>query len=257
MINITGYKNDKLPNFAKVLKEIEKEHKKIVDVETAYENRKKHAEMWTKATAGEYENVREQIKADENLYAKLCAENDLHNAVIRCLWNNAYIELMNDVLPAIIEYLKKINGKQYGEKTADKMREYFRNEYNLGVYLSSSYYSSEKREITIYFLDEKGFSHGGKDLEIYTRVYDNTIINANNTVTMDNLNNVSDFAGRGLIPYIDNPREHVKMLIKLKEKARKQLETAKETINNFNHIAPAGVHELPYISAYVRGGLLD
>ena len=253
MINFTGYNNKNLPNFMRELKKIEKESRKIVDVETAYENRHKHAEMWKNADVEKRDEIRAEIKADENEYARLCMENEFTKAVIGCLWNNAYIALMNDVLPDIINYLKAINGKQYGEKTAEKMRLYFKEKYNLHVYLSGGYYSLEKREINIQFLDLNGFSHGGKDLTINTAKYDNCIVNANNAVTMDNLNGISDFSGYGLKPYIENPREYVKTLIKLKSKARAQLETARETISSFNKLAPDGIKELPYISANISG----
>lgn len=133
------------------------------------------------------------------------------------------------------------------------MREYFRNNYNIGVYLSRHYYISGISEIAVYLLDDNGFSHGGNYLEIYTRGCDNPIVNENNTITMDNLNSISDFSGRGLLPYIENPREHVKKLIKLKENARKQLETACNTISDFNKLAPDGVPDLPYISHTIHG----
>lgn len=257
MIN---YKNNKLPNLTKELIKIEKAEKKIIDVDTAYKNAEKHTAMLKQSIQARKngdektaDEIRATIKAENDLYAKLCMNNEFEKAVICCLRNNAKIALMSDILPAIIEYLKGINGKQYGEKTADKMREYFRDNYNIGVYLSRHYYTSGISEIAVYLLDDNGFSHGGNYLEIYTRGCDNPIVNANNTITMDNLNSISDFSGRGLIPYIENPREHVKKLIKLKDKARAQLETACNTISDFNKLAPDGVPDLPYISNTIRG----
>ena len=45
--------------------------------------------------------------------------NDLQLAV-KLLKNNARVSLFHEVLPVLVEMLKKYNGKPYGEKTREK-----------------------------------------------------------------------------------------------------------------------------------------
>jgi hypothetical protein len=80
-------------------------------------------------------------KAVENeITANAQHEKDL-KITMKILQNNAKVALFNEVLPLALDILKKYSGKQYGEKTRNKIKEEVKVATNCDFYITSSYSS--------------------------------------------------------------------------------------------------------------------
>ena len=76
--------------------------------------------------------------------------------------------LYRSVMPHILDILHKYNGKQYGERTREKMREELKEKCNCSFYLSNGYGA----DISIAPLDKNGFSGTNwsySDFDIYVK----------------------------------------------------------------------------------------
>ena len=56
---------------------------------------------------------------------------------LKLMQNNAKISLFNEVMPIVLEVLKKYNGKAHGEKTSQKIREEIKEKTDCFVYVNS------------------------------------------------------------------------------------------------------------------------
>ena len=104
-------------------KRIENKWLQKIDIFERHEAHKTFTEEWTKA----------QEKT-----------NDLQLS-IKLLKNNARLALFHEVLPVLVETLKKYNGKPYGEKTKEKFAKEIEEATGARVYLGTKYGSDEVR----------------------------------------------------------------------------------------------------------------
>lgn len=124
----------------------------LQDIEATYEAIKK-SEANEKRLEAEWTSVldikkrHEKRKALEAEWSAAGQEtNDLHLS-LHLLKNNARIALFNDVMPVLLEVLKKYKGKPYGEKTRDKISKEVEEKAGARAYISTRY---DQDEILVY-----------------------------------------------------------------------------------------------------------
>lgn len=106
-------------------KRLETEWSSVLDIKERHEKRKALEAEWS--AAGQETN---------NLYLSLYL-----------LKNNARIALFNDVMPVLLEVLKKYKGKPYGEKTCDKISKEVEEKTGARAYIHTRY---NQEEISVY-----------------------------------------------------------------------------------------------------------
>lgn len=175
--------------------------------------------------------------------------NDYTNARIKSmiLSDNCRISFYNYILPAFIELWNKYNGKQYGEKTKEKITAEFKKKYNCSFYFSGYHYGDT---LYIYSLDENGYRNGGAvEITIYTK-YDNEnieryrFIDNNNKIISVDIDNCYLSENK---KYINNIDAHIKKIYAAHEKVKKACADLENACKFFNEITPAKI-ENQYIN---------
>lgn len=96
----------------------------------------------------------------------------IENAILH---DNARRAYAADVLPVVFDILKKYDGKPYGEKTRDKMRDELKTAKSCAFYISREY---SRDELHLVPLDDRGYSDGSMwrygDFEFSTSWADGT-----------------------------------------------------------------------------------
>ena len=166
-----------------------------------------------------------------------------HNKKIRTelkVMNNNLLRLLyNEMLPPTLTYLKTISGKPYGEKTADKLYKFFRENYNCAVFVS-------KDEIRIQPLSEQGYT-----TYINLRVCSNygcDILTPDNKVNIDalNLDNFHTFDCKEFITDIPN---YIRDMRRRFEKAKALIDKYILIRDEYSRLAVSDLQQLPYISS--------
>ena len=136
-------------------------------------------------------------------FETLGAELETAKKIGLILKNNYNHRLAADVLPALVEVLKKYNGKKYGEKTREKMREEFKAMTGCGLYLERFIFSQKCDHAKIYEMCD-GYKLGE---EIEFLMPANTyIINDDNIIQSQPADAFKVYDYR---EYIENPAERV------------------------------------------------
>lgn len=157
--------------------------------------------------------------------------------------------IYNATLPAILDTLKKWNGKPYGEKTKQKISDEMKARFNCALYLSNQYGG----KIDIVPLNGEGYTNYNfkySDFDIYTRynkdgnqphiLNDNKI---NGTLTNDDVY-LSDCPE--IVP--DPSARAAEILAAFTELKRNQDQFERE-ITKFNNLLPSGI-ERRHISGF-------
>lgn len=171
-------------------------------------------------------------------FATLGAELATAKKIGLILKNNYNHRLAADVLPALVEVLKKYNGKKYGEKTQEKMREEFKAMTGCGLYLERFIFSQKCNHAKIYEMRD-GYKRG-EEIEFCTAV--NTyIINDDNIIQAQPADAFKLYDYR---EYIENPAERVAELAE-KKKALDELRNAfNKAVDAYNALTVNGIdHE--------------
>lgn len=153
------------------------------------------------------------------------------------LKNNYNHRLAADVLPALVEVLKKYNGKKYGEKTEEKMSEEFKAMTGCGLYLERNIFSQKCNDAHIYEMRD-GYRRG-EEIEFFTN--SNNIINDDNTVQAQpaDVFRVYDFG-----EYIEAPAERVKELDAKREELGEMRAAFNKAVDAYNALTVNGIdHE--------------
>ena len=170
-------------------------------------------------------------------FATLGAELATAKKIGLILKNNYNHRLAADVLPALVEVLKKYNGKKYGEKTQEKIREEFKAMTGCGLYLKRFTFSQKCNNAHIYEMRD-GYRHG-EEIEFFT--------NSNNIISEDNVIQAQPADAFKLYDYreyIENPAERVAELAE-KEKELDELRNAfNKAVDAYNALTVEGIeHE--------------
>lgn len=218
-----------MKRYFEYVKKIEKERKKLVDL-----NEYEYRDMWRKR----YDTctTREERRAvlDEHTQAdterdKIRANNTQIKLKLRIMHNNALKILFDDFIPIYLEYIKPLSTRSYGEKTAEKLNDYFKTNFNIAVYvypekirinpLKGGYTYGETLEI------DAPYKSGEKVLFITNENKLNADLTSDCFITYD----CKDF--------IDDINGHIKKLKKAYEKAKKLHEQYYQAVSDFNNLA--------------------
>ena len=170
-------------------------------------------------------------------FAALRAELATAKQIGLILKNNYAYRLAADVLPALVEVLKKYNGKKYGEKTREKIREEFKAMTGCGLYLERSLFSQQSNHAHIYEMRD-GYRHG-EEIEFFT--------NSNNIISEDNVIQAQPadaFKLYDYSEYIENPAERVAELAEKKKELDELRNAFNKAVDAYNALTVNGIdHE--------------
>lgn len=167
-------------------------------------------------------------------FTALGAELETAKKIGLILRNNYAYRLAADVLPALVEVLKKYNGKKYGEKTREKMGEEFNAMTGCGLYLERGTFSRDCNQAHIYEMRD-GYKHG-EEIEFYTKqCY---------IITVDNFIRAQPadaFKLYDIHEYIEDPAGRVEELAE-KKKELDELHTAfNKAVDAYNALTVKGM----------------
>ena len=211
------------------VKKIERERKKLVDL-NEYENR----EMWRKRFDACTTKEERRAVLDEHTQAeierdKIRANNTHIKLRLRIMDNNALKILFDDFIPIYLEYIKPLSTRSYGEKTAEKLNNYFKTNFNIAVYVSTE-------KISVIPL-KNGFSFG-KALEIYAPYKSGEKVKFITNENKLNTDLTPDcFKTYDCKDFIEDINGHIKKLKKAYEKAKELSEQYYNAVSDFNRLA--------------------
>ena len=170
-------------------------------------------------------------------FATLGAELATAKKIGLILKNNYNYRLAADVLPALVEILKKYNGKKYGEKTQEKMREEFKAMTGCGLYLKRFTFSQKCSNAHIYEMRD-GYKQG-EEIEFFTaNAY---IINDDNIIQAQPADAFKLYDCR---EYIENPAERVAELAEKKKELDELRNAFNKAVDAYNALTVNGIdHE--------------
>lgn len=219
---------------AKRAQKIEANEKEIMQMNFIDERR-------AAADNGDYATVkrlRDEAKANNDKIIKLSEEIPLLQIQVAILKENAKAAIVAEYLPKIAEILKKYNGKRYGEKTREKVREEARNN-------GFSFYFDSDNTICLFPLTN-GYRYGSDyDCKVRTH-YDTPYITAENVLQFDKVES------RTAYRYTENPAKKAKEIIKAFEKMQKAAEAAEALQSEYNSIIPEAMPRMNKVSKYNR-----
>lgn len=225
--------NTTLKDYNNYLRKIEKVKKTLIESkETAYEFKRRYHAMFEKANSlAEKKHVHELFNNELNQIAEQEQKNYITRLKLEVMENNRKALLYNAVLPVIIEILNRYNGKQYGEKTAEKMRNELKSATGCTFYIQKESYARDK--ISFAMLDSNGCCYGSDYVNICPKNYETKILENN---TINGALSFDDFTSYDFKPFIDNESEHVKQIMKAFKDAETAREKAKNAIEKYNDL---------------------
>lgn len=147
----------------------------------------------------------------------------------KVLKNNYNYILVETGKAALVEILKKYDGKKHGEKTAEKIRDEMR-EKGFSFYFPTNYFTQTKDSINI---NERGAY--GRGLDIWTKNRAK-IVDENNTIHAEA---VAEIVNR--YKYIDNIEKYLDEIERLTAETQKAFDAAKAKAHELNEIAVEGL----------------
>lgn len=170
-------------------------------------------------------------------FAALGAELATAKKIGAILKNNYNNRLAAEVLPALVEILKKYNGKKYGEKTKEKMGEEFKAMTGCGIWLERYVFSPKSNHAHIYEMRD-GYRHG-EEIEFFT--------NSNNIISEDNVIQAQPADAFRLYDfgeYIKAPAERVAQLAEKKKELDEMRAAFNKAVDAYNALTVNGIdHE--------------
>lgn len=170
-------------------------------------------------------------------FTALGAELETAKKIGLILKNNYNNRLAAEVLPALVEILKKYNGKKYGEKTREKMGEEFKTMTGCGLYLERYTFSQKCNNAHIYEMRD-GYRHG-EEIAFFT--------NSNNIISEDNFIQAQPAEAFRLYDYseyIENPAERVAELAEKKKELDEMRAAFNKAVDAYNALTVNGIdHE--------------
>lgn len=185
------------------------------------------------------EKRKENKESEEEHMKKIAVSQDAitdGTLKLKLLQNNAKIALFNEVMPIVLEVYAKYNGKPYGKKTEEKIRNEIREKTNCRVYMDAQSFS-------VYPLDaiQYDFQCGTKyiDGEKKPLLVNNKI----HVISMEDLELY--YINR---TYFDDLDKTVSDLKRLHAEAKKKQDELKEICDKFNKLTVEGIAGLNHTS---------
>lgn len=240
-----------MKQYKDILAEITANEKRAKAADEAADNLYKKAEIWKAGTPEARRELRKSItEQDESRAADLYTEAENLRSINKILQENARASFAAYVTPIITEIMKPYTGKQYGEKTREKIRK-AANEHGFGFYFDGY---RGKDTIKAYALTDAGYTdHGMRDISIYATDADGHrayYISEGNTVQdFQTINHTSYYT------YTENPQDKRGEIEKAYKKYVEAYEAAKAAQSALNALLPEGSKHfdaIGYLSSYQK-----
>lgn len=175
----------------------------------------------------------DMLKNDENDAAALISDLNTKNTILK---NNYRIALFDETIPAVITVLKKYNGRQYGPKTREKIRDEIKTAAGIDFYINSRTWCDE-----IIISDE--YLRYSEQLEIDIRTDEN---GARPRLLIDNKINAPDVEQLTMYynNFVDDPAERVQELKKAYNAAREAQQALKKLCDEYNNLTVFGMETI-------------
>lgn len=224
-----------MKTFNKIQKDIEKAYQSIKE-----KNKKIDELVNTYSNIMDFKEKIAQKRAVENEMIKLKEEIKDLTITIKILNSNAKIALFNEVMPQVLEVLKKYKNKPYGPKTEQKIIDEIKEKTSCRFYISTRYSSQEYHVIPL------EFSENTYNIECGSKCIDGKqkkLLDENKIQALEFDDITLYYTSK---EYIDNIPKRIKELKRLYKKAyEKQQELGSIcseynnlTVGNIKHIFP-------------------
>lgn len=190
-----------------------------------------------------YIALKEENAANEAEYIKTCETEYITKIAAAYIRDNIKIALYYEVAGAIKAVLNKYDGKPYGEKTKEKIKEEIKAATGCGVWL-------EKQAINIYELDNDGYRNPACYETRVTVPYDNPIITDENKINAGALEKIHIHQ-----TYTENPQKAARELIKKHRAAYEATEKLNALLSDLYHAAPEQIKNGGHITSYISNPL--
>jgi hypothetical protein len=183
--------------------------------------------------------LRDEAKANNDKIIKLSEEIPLLQIQVAILKENAKAAIVAEYLPKIAEIMKPYEGKRYGEKTREKVRE---EAHKNGF----SFYFDRDNCIVLYPLTN-GYRFGSDyDCKITVSDYNTPYITSDNVIQFEKAES------RNRYRYTENITKKAKEIVKAFEKMQKAAEAAEALQSEYNSIIPEAMPRMNKVSKYNR-----
>lgn len=225
---------------------------KAAELEAAADKLLKSAERAAAATWGERKAISASISIeDDNAATKMYAEAEELKSVNKILQENEKAAFCEEVTPIIKDIMQKYNGKQYGEKTRQKI-------YDAAHAANISFYFDgyrNKDAIHVYTLTSEGYkAFNGPEVTIYARTADNK----QRAEFISEKNTIQDFSNIKLsynYTYTENPADKRAELEKAYKEFSELVNLAKQAESKLNSLLPDNTKHfsvIGYLSPHTR-----
>lgn len=150
-----------------------------------------------------------------------------YDKILSILDNNYKIKVVDEIKPTICAILQKYTGKQYGEKTAQKIRDEIKAATGFYVYFKNGVFDRARDTLSLYSDNHLSL------FEVCAELDSPFIDTANKILPPPEKWNIY-----GIRDYIENPDELIKHLDELREKALKIGKELRELCREFNSKTP-------------------
>lgn len=190
-----------------------------------------------------YIALKEANKANENAYIETCEKEYIEKIAAAYIRDNIKIALYYEVAATVKAILNKYDGKPYGEKTKDKIRNEIKTATGCVVWF-------EKQAINIYELNKAGFTDPTCYEVRATTPYNNNIITDDNKINVGALDEIMLH-----LTYTENPRKAAKELIKKHRAAYAATEKLNALLSDLYYAAPQDIKNGGHITSYISNPL--
>lgn len=149
----------------------------------------------------------------------------------KILTDNARRSAVAYLLPIFSEIIAKYRGKQYGQKTKEKISEEMRERTGFRVYIYANSYSQE-----IHFYDNY-FGYTNTKLELYLMNHDYILVDSNRITDFNAENARLSYCK----PYCEEPLQRLEEIKQARQEAKRVYEQAEQAFRRLNELSPSSV----------------
>lgn len=233
-----------MKTFNKIQKDIEKAYQSIKE-----KNKKIDELVNTYSNIMDFKEKIAQKRAVENEMIKLKEEIKDLTITIKILNSNAKIALFNEVMPQVLEVLKKYKNKPYGPKTEQKIIDEIKEKASCRFYISTRYSSQE------YHIIPLEFSENTYNIECGSKCIDGKqkkLLDENKIQALEFDDITLYYTSK---EYIDNIPKRIKELKRLYKKAYEKQQELTSICSEYNNLTVGNIKNIykdKHISPYLE-----
>lgn len=222
-----------MKKFADILKEVNKTHKTIKEVDEKINELKN-----TYLNIMDLKERHEQRKNVENDIVILEEKKKDLQITVKILNSNAKIALYSETLPIVLEALAKYKNKPYGPKTEEKIKDEIKEKTNCSFYISTRYSSQE------YHIIPLEFSNNNYNIECGSKCINGKqkkLLDENKIQVLEFNDLVLYYASK---EYIDNIPKRIKELKRLYKKAYEKQQELAKICSKYNYLTVGNIKNI-------------